>query len=233
MKLLAFDTSTERMSVAVQHGDRHWLRDEAGGPKASAALIPAVRALLAEAGLALGELQAIAFGRGPGSFTGLRTACAVAQGLALGAGLPVLPIDTLLAVAEDARHRHGCTRVLALLDARMQQVYAAPWRWTEGSGWSEAGDTVVCAPEDLALPADAADEGWVLAGNAFEVHGTRLPTALQALPRHAAAPRADALLRLAPVGLAAGRAVAPEQALPLYVRDKVALTSAERARAAS
>lgn len=98
--LLAFDTSTEQLSVAVQRGrdGQRFAHTGAGGAQASATLIPTVQALLAQAGLALGELQAIVFGRGPGSFTGLRTACSVAQGLAWGAGLPVLPVDTLLAV---------------------------------------------------------------------------------------------------------------------------------------
>ena len=155
MNLLAFDTSTEQMSIGVQCGDRQWLHTGAGGAKSSGTLIPAVLRLLDAAGLTLAELEAIVFGRGPGSFTGLRTACAVAQGLAFGAGVPVLPIDTLLAVAEEARQAQGGTQVLALLDARMDQVYAAPWAWSEPAGWQAAGETVVCAPEALALPAGA------------------------------------------------------------------------------
>lgn len=227
MKLLAFDTSTERMSVAVRAGARQWLADGPAGAQASATLIPTIRALLGEADLTLGQLDAIVFGRGPGSFTGLRTACAVAQGLAFGAGVSVLPLDTLLALAEDARQAHACTQVLALLDARMDQVYAAAWSWSAEAGWSSHGATVVCAPEALTLPAGA-PAPWVLAGNAFAVHGARLPAPLQALPRLAAMPTAEALLRLAPAALASGGALPPEQALPLYVRDKVALTTAER-----
>lgn len=230
MNLLAFDTSTERLSIAVQRDGRRWTHEGAGGAQASAALIPAALALLADAGLALGGLRAIVFGRGPGSFTGLRTACSVAQGLAFGAGVPVLPVDTLLAVAEDARLAHGAPRVLALLDARMDQVYAQPWAWTAGGGWSALGEASVGAPEALALTAGPAAP-WVLAGNAFAAYGARLPAALQALPRHAAAPSARALLDLAPALLAAGRALPAEQALPLYVRDKVAQTTAERAAA--
>ena len=231
MNFLAFDTSTEQMSIGVQRGDRQWLHAGAGGAQSSGTLIPAVLRLLDEAGLALAALDAIAFGRGPGSFTGLRTACAVAQGLAFGAGVPVLPIDTLLAVAEEARQAQGSARVLALLDARMDQVYAAPWAWSEPVGWQAGGETVVCAPEALALPAGA--QAWVLAGNGWAPYGARLPSALQALPRVAALPTARALLSLAPAGLAAGQAVAADQALPLYVRDKVAQTTAERAAAAA
>ncbi|MBS0498885.1 MAG: tRNA (adenosine(37)-N6)-threonylcarbamoyltransferase complex dimerization subunit type 1 TsaB, partial [Proteobacteria bacterium] len=174
MNLLAFDTSTEQLSIGVQRGARQWLHAGAGGAQASGTLIPTALRLLAEAGLELAALDAIAFGRGPGSFTGLRTACAVAQGLALGAAVPVLPVDTLLAVAEDARAAHGGTQVLALLDARMDQVYAQPWAWTAGGGWSALGEASVGAPEALALTAGPAAP-WVLAGNAFAAYGARLP----------------------------------------------------------
>ena len=133
MNLLAFDTSTDTLSIAVQHGDGVWQHQGPGGAQASSALIPAVRALMAQAGLTFDTLDAVVFGRGPGSFTGLRTACAVAQGLAFGAkggqGVPVLPVDTLLAVAEEARQQHGCTHVVAVLDARMDEVYHARCEW--------------------------------------------------------------------------------------------------------
>jgi tRNA threonylcarbamoyladenosine biosynthesis protein TsaB len=221
-KLLAFDTSTETLSVAVRHGDRVIAHSGAGGPQASTTLIPLIRQLLAEAGLALGQLDAIAFGRGPGSFTGLRTACAVAQGLGFGAGVPLLPIGTLHAIAEEARHRFGATRVVAVLDARMAQIYAARHVFG-GDGALAAPDAEpqLLAPEDLVVPA-----GWVLAGNAFASHGDRLPAAAA---RHALLPDAEAMLRLAPTLLATGRAVAPADAWPLYVRDKVAQTTEERA----
>lgn len=242
MNLLAFDTSTEQMSVAVQHADgRRWQHQGPGGAQASAALIPTVQALLAEAGLTLGELRAIVFGRGPGSFTGLRTACSVAQGLAFGTargggmGVPVLPVDTLLAVAEAARAAHGAQRVLALLDARMGELYSAAYVHDGARGWQRQGDIRVAPPEALAAPPGAeAAAGWVLAGNAFgPEYADRLPPALAAWPRLAALPGADALLALAPALLAAGRAVAADQALPLYIRDHVAQTTAERAAAAA
>ena len=143
MNLLAFDTSTDTLSIAVQRGDAVLQHQGPGGAQASATLIPAVQALLADAGLHLRELRAIVFGRGPGSFTGLRTACSVAQGLAFGArgglGVPVLPVDSLLAVAEQARAEHGCTRVLATLDARMNEVYCAPYQWLPDGGMPAGG----------------------------------------------------------------------------------------------
>ena len=217
-KILAFDTSTDQLSVAVRHGDSVSEHQGPGGAQASTTLIPLVLRLLAEAGLVLGELDAIVFGRGPGSFTGLRTACAVAQGLGFGAGVPLLPVDTLLAVAEEAHHRFGATRIVAVLDARMEQVYTARHSFEEGAA---ADIAQLLAPEEVVVP-----PGWVLAGNAFAAYGERLPPAAA---RHEVWPTAAALLRLAPALLASGHAVAPAQALPLYVRDKVAQTTEERA----
>jgi tRNA threonylcarbamoyladenosine biosynthesis protein TsaB len=219
-RLLAFDTSTEALSVAVRHGDAVYAHSGAGGPQSSTTLIPLIQRLLAEAGLTLAELDAIAFGRGPGSFTGLRTACAVAQGLGFGAGLRLLPVDTLQAVAEEARHRFGDRQVVAVLDARMDQVYAARYDFDDPASAGVA-EAELLAPEQLAVPA-----GWVLAGNAFEAYGARLPAAAA---RRALLPTASAMLRLAPDLLAAGATVAPAEAWPLYVRDKVAQTTEERA----
>lgn len=229
MNLLAFDTSTDTLSIAVARGDADtvWAHSGPGGAQASATLIPTALRLLAEAGLDFAQLDAIAFGRGPGSFTGLRTACAVAQGMAFGAhsgrAIAVLPIDTLAAVAEEARHQHGCTQVLAVLDARMNEVYSAHCTWQEATRqWSTDADFGLCAPEALTLT-DAAL--WTVAGNAHAAYGERLlPQA-----RHVAAlPTATALLRLAPALLAAGAAVPASEALPRYIRDKVAQTTAER-----
>lgn len=220
LKLLAFDTSTEALSVGVQHGDALFLYSGAGGAQSSATLIPVVMQLIAEAGLTLQQLDAIAFGRGPGSFTGLRTACSVAQGLGFGAGVRLLPIDTLHAVAEEARERFAVQRVVALLDARMDQVYAAEYDFGEHT--PAHGEPRLLAPEDVRAPA-----GWALAGNAFQAYDARLPAGAA---RHEVLPTAAALLRLCPALLAAGRTVAPADAWPLYVRDKVAQTTEERLR---
>ena len=207
------------MTIAVASGAQLWRHCGRGGAAASSELIPAIQALLAQAQLGLRELDAIAFGRGPGSFTGLRTACSVAQGLAFGAGLPVLGIDTLMAVAEQAREQQGCTQVLAVLDARMDQVYAGAYELA-GGAWIRRGEFSLDQPEALSLRS-----GWTLAGNAFDRYGERLPPG----PRVAALPDAAALLRLAPGLLADGRGLPADQALPLYIRDKVAQTTIERA----
>lgn len=216
-KLLAFDTSTETMFIAVTEGKQTWQHTAEGGAKTSAALIPAIMALLKEADLTLQQLDAIVFGRGPGSFTGLRTACSVAQGLAFGAGgIPVLPINTLLAVAEEARFNSEVTQIQAVLDARMGEVYAASYTYNDGV-WDINSDIQLCKPADLQFEA-----GFHLAGNC-SVAG------LDDANRITALPTATAMLRLAPAMLAAGLGVPADQALPLYVRDKVAQTTAERA----
>jgi tRNA threonylcarbamoyladenosine biosynthesis protein TsaB len=222
VKLLAFDTSTEFLSIAVARGGGAPVLSHsgAGGAQASAGLIPAVESMLREAGVALADLDAIVFGRGPGSFTGLRTACAVAQGLGFGAGVPVLAVDTLLAVAEEARLRAGATRVVAVLDARMDEVYSAAYEF-DGAGWHEHQAPALGRPEQVVVPAD-----WTLAGNALPAYRGRLPGAARELE---ALPTATALLRLAPALIAAGRAQGAAQALPLYIRDKVAQTTEERA----
>ncbi len=233
MKLLAFDTSTDVMSVAVTDGVRVWHHTGPGGAQASATLIPAIFGLLAQAGLALGELDALVFGRGPGSFTGLRTACAVAQGLALGAhagrGIKVLPVDTLLAVADEARFQQqtaGDMQVAALLDARMDEMYVQRWACRAGQ-WASLGDCSLTRPEDLRLdPADS-----VVAGNVFAVYAARLPVFADPVLRVQALPTAQAMLRLAPALLAQGHGVGADAALPVYIRDKVALTTEERALA--
>ena len=236
---LAFDTSTDQLSVALTDGVQVWQRSGAGGATASLTLIPTILSLLAEAGLTLDALHAIVFGRGPGSFTGLRTACAVAQGLAFGArqgaGLPVLPVDTLLAVAEEARFQHVAEggqplqRVMALLDARMNELYVETFDFdaavTPSPLWHSTGPCVLMAPESFtAVPGTG-----LLAGNAFGMYATRLP--LTDLPCRSALPTATALLRLAPALAAAGGCVDAALALPHYVRDKVASTTDERARA--
>ena len=227
MKLLAFDTSTESLSIAVgwqRDGQATvWQHTAAGGPLASSQLIPQIQVLLAQAGFRLADLDAIAFGAGPGSFTGLRTACAVAQGLAFGVGVPLLPVDTLMAVAEEARYQHGVQQVHAVLDARMGEVYAAAYQFDPAAmRWQRQGDFALLAPEALVV-----QPGWVLAGNAWPACGDRL--AVSPAQRIDALPTATALLRLAPCMLADGLAVAADHALPLYIRDKVAKTTEERA----
>jgi tRNA threonylcarbamoyladenosine biosynthesis protein TsaB len=237
VNLLAFDTSTETLTIAVQRGGSagaaNWRHSSPGGAAASATLIPAILALMQEAGLTLTELDAIVFGRGPGSFTGLRTACSVAQGLAFGAAVPVLPVDSLLAVAEEARFQFTQThpgvawrgRVVALLDARMDELYCASYEF-DGDQWAQSEACGLIKPQDLVIEPTVQPGATLLAGNVFTTYGDRLPAG--PWPRMVALPVASSLLRLMPQLLRAGLAVAADQALPLYIRDKVAKTTEER-----
>ena len=223
--LLAFDTATEQMSIALSAADRVWTHESAGGAQASARLIPAILALLAQAGVGLRNLDAIAFGRGPGAFTGLRTACSVAQGLAFGANKPVLPIDTLQAIAEDARAGQPAWRGWAVLDARMDEVYAGHYRCAAGQ-WQVLDAPRLTSPQRLNALWRNAPPG-VVAGNALATFGDRLETG-DAVRVPGAMPRASALLPLARQLWAQGGAVDAALALPTYLRDKVAQTTAER-----
>jgi len=223
---LAFDTATEHMSIALQVGGRVWLHEGAGGAQASSTLIPSLMGLLGQAGVGLTDLDAIAFGRGPGAFTGLRTACAVAQGLAFGAGLPVLPIDSLLAVAEDARQGLSPQQIWVAMDARMGEVYAALYAFEEGR-WRTLVAPMLATPEAL-------DARWqdgppeVVAGSALSAFPALQRRSAAARQAPLARPRAGAMLPLATALWQQGGAVAAAHALPLYVRDKVAQTTLER-----
>ncbi|QJE02906.1 tRNA (adenosine(37)-N6)-threonylcarbamoyltransferase complex dimerization subunit type 1 TsaB [Massilia forsythiae] len=229
--ILAIETSSELASCALfdsAAGNQASARESAGVRTHSQSVLPMVQELLREAGIALADCDAIAFGAGPGSFTGVRTACGVAQGLAFGAGLPVLPLVTLEAMAEACRARSGADHVLAVLDARMNEVYWAQYRHV-GGAWEAVSAPALCAPQavaPLALP-----EGAALAacGNGF----TAYPDAFagQAFAAGALAdilPHARALALLGARALADGRAMPADAAQPIYLRNKVAYTSAER-----
>lgn len=220
MKLLALDTSTEYCSVAL------WLDGEVrtervhAGQSHSALLLPMVDALLNQAGMALRVLDGIAFGAGPGSFTGLRIACAVTQGLALGADLPVLGVSTLASIAQQT----DAARVLAVLDARMNEVYWAAYeRGTEG--WTCLSEPVLSLPEAVALPDT---RPWSGAGNGLALlHDAAVDLSFaQRYPD--IMPDAAAIATLAAPAFARGAGIDAAQATPLYLRDKVALTVAER-----
>jgi len=225
--ILAIETSSELASCALLNGDHVIARSTSGVRTHSQSVLPMVQELLREAGLNLSDCDAIAFGAGPGSFTGVRTACGVAQGLAFGANLLVLPLVTLEAMAEACRARTGANEVLAVLDARMGEVYWAQYRHDAARGaWIEVAAPALCAPQDLApLPA----EGLAACGNGFSAY----PEAFAGKAFAAGAlddilPHARELALLGAPALAAGLGVPPAQAQPLYLRNKVAYTSAER-----
>lgn len=225
--ILAIETSAELASCALLAEDTVIVRSTPGVRSHSQSILPMVQQLLNEAGLALADCDAIAFGAGPGSFTGVRTACGVAQGLAYGADLPVLPLVTLEAMAEACRAATGAGEVLAVLDARMGEVYWAQYRLIDG-GWLEVVAPTLSAPQDVA-PAPAAAGGLQACGNGFAEYAAAfagMPFAQGALPD--IVPHARELALLARAALAAGQGVPAAQAQPIYLRNKVAYTSAER-----
>lgn len=224
--ILAIETSSELASCALLNGTEAAVltRESAGVRTHSQAVLPMVQELLRDAGIALADCDAIAFGAGPGSFTGVRTACGVAQGLAFGARKPVLPLVTLEAMAEACRVRTGATDVVAVLDARMGEVYWAQYRWMDG--WQVVREPALSAPADVA-PEPVT--GLVACGNGFAAY----PEAFAAKAFAADAlgdilPHARELAVLGAAALASGRAVPADDAQPIYLRNKVAYTSAER-----
>lgn len=257
-KVLALDTSTDRMSVALgAAGQPPWQSHEAeGGAQASATLLPVIRRLLRNVGWRLADLDAIAFGCGPGAFTGLRTACAVVQGLAVAGrpgGIPVIPVHTLLAVAQTGlmqQHRQrpmaephdlwAAGVITAVLDARMDELYVADVQFLPprvpgaGATLELVRPALLCAPEALTTvagwPAAQAAPPRMLAGNARAVYGQRWPAAWHGVPQVHAWPSAEAVLALSAQCWVEGGVVEAAGAQPLYVRDKVAQTTEERAR---
>lgn len=228
-RLLVLDASTEVLHLGLAAGGRHLVRALPGGARASAALLPGLLGLLQEAGTALRQLDAIGCGRGPGAFTGVRAACAVTQGLAFGAALPVLSLGTLLAVAEDARQHGAGDDLWAAVDARMGEAYAAHYRH-DGSCWLELAAPALHEPLALALLVAADPARPQPAGSSLVAHADAwAPVGGPRWPH--AEPRAAALLALAEAAWARGERLDAAQALPVYVRDKVAQTVAERSAA--
>lgn len=223
MKLLALDTSTEYLSLALWHDGEVAVREMPAGQKHSELVLPLLGELLAEVGWKLADLDGIAFGEGPGSFTGLRIGCGVAQGLAFGADLPVIGVCTLEALAQQA----DAARVIACLDARMNEVYHAAYART-GGGWQ----TII--PPGLYPPVQvpALDgTGWCAIGSGWDNFGPLLDeTYASQIEKKIvkAFPLARHMAALAAVRFARGEGKPAHEAAPLYIRNKVALTTRER-----
>lgn len=223
MKILALDTSTDYCSVALWQDGSIDTRDTSAGQSHSQLLLPMVDELLRRHAIVLKDLNGIAFGCGPGSFTGLRIACGVTQGLAFGAGLQVVGISTLLALAEATKSE----RAVCCLDARMGEIYHAAYMRADGE-WRTVHAASLCAPDAApSLPAGA----WTGCGSGFAAHE-------QALKRRYAGslsevrpevyPHAREIAQLGARELEHGNGMSAEQALPVYIRDKVALRIDER-----
>lgn len=223
MNLLSFDTSTEYLSLALMRGDDTFTFDVLAGQSHSQLILPQIQILLNDAGLQLQDLHGIAFGAGPGSFTGVRIAAGVAQGLGFGANLPVVGICTLMALAEAS----GAGKVVACLDARMGEVYHAAYV-KDTSGWQSVVDPGLYKPD--AVP--AIDGGsWLGAGSGWQTYAEVLSQVydgqLQAVQPELL-PTAAAILKLAYPVFEKGEAKPAGEALPIYIRNRVALKTAER-----
>lgn len=222
MLILALETSTDLGSCALWRDGAVSERLCPPGKPHSETLLPLIRELLSEADIRVGQLDAIAFGVGPGAFTGLRVACGVAQGLAVAAGVPLIPVTSLEAMAAQS----GAERVLALLDARMGEVYSGCYRRTE-DGYVLQGEIRVSAPDAVAWPLD---QDGLACGNALAAYPQlqeRLSVA--GMPVLAGiVPLAAVVARLAAPRVCRGEGIDAALAAPLYIRDKVAKTVAER-----
>ncbi len=215
MRFAAFETSSEWCSVALAVDGEITGVERRAGHRHSELALPMLEELLENAGVKIAELQAVAFGAGPGSFTGLRIACGLAQGLALACELPVIGISSLEAIAQES----GEPRVVACIDARMREVYYSALERI-ANRWREVIPAQCIAPESAPRPTGA---GWTGVGNGFAVYGNLGLT--KVLPE--VHPTAIAVAKLAGPRLAAGEGVDAARAAPVYIRDKVAFTKAE------
>jgi tRNA threonylcarbamoyladenosine biosynthesis protein TsaB len=221
--LLALDTATEACSVALLHNGQVLSHYEVIPRLHAQRLLPMIKQLLAEGGVTLSELDAIAFGRGPGAFTGVRIAIGVVQGLAFALERPVLPISNLAVLAQRSLREHGAQQVAAAIDARMDEVYWGCYRAEQGE-MRLLGHEAVLPPEQAVLPRGA-DGEWFGAGTGWGTFAPRIATVVTAQDAQML-PHAQDLLSLAQFAWARGEAVAADQAQPVYLRDQVATPKA-------
>lgn len=230
MNLLAIETATEVCSVALVHGETVIARSELAPRRHAERVLPMADEVLAEAGIGKHALDAIAVGRGPGAFTGVRLAISLAQGMAMALDLPVVTISSLAALALEAPEDDAA--ILAVIDARMGEIYAACYQRDGNGGLLALDEERVCKADTLVLPQAAA---WHVVGTGWATYEDTLRGRLDSVPRSANGacfPQARHVATLAVSEFKAGRAHAPELALPVYLRDKVALTLAEQGRGA-
>lgn len=221
LKILAVDTATEACSAALLVGEQVFSRWEEAPRDHTRKILPMVQDVLDEAGITLDELDAIAFGRGPGSFTGVRIGIGVAQGLAFGAGVPLIGISTLAAMAQGAHRLDGAEQVLTAIDARMNEVYFGRYELIDGR-MQLVGDEVVSDPAALVEARGKLPGRFTRVGTGFETYGDVLSTlADELVASQVRFPAALDMLSLARSAWLAGEAVAVEQATPVYLRDKV------------
>lgn len=223
--ILAIETSTELASVALYRTGKVIARESRGAQTHSMTVLGMVQELLAQAEIVLSACDAIAFGSGPGSFTGARTACGLAQGLAFGAQLPVIPIVTLLAMAEAARSLHHAQHVIPVLDARMGEVYWAEFAWDDAS----ENEWKIISPPALSAPAEVVKQAHaIFCGNGLTAYANDFEFLDKARLDAQIMPHAVEIAQLAVRAWLRGEHGHPRDASPLYLRNKVALTTNER-----
>lgn len=224
--ILAIDTATEACSAALTYQGKTYLRYDVAPQAHTRLILPMCEALLLEAGCQLSDLDAIAFGRGPGSFTGVRIGIGIAQGLALGAGVPLIPVSNLQALAAGSVRRHQASAVFTVIDARMGEVYFAAWRWTP-AGWELLSEEAVLPPEEATLRLQRLCEqepqsNWYAVGTGFTAYPALLSGQDGITLDDVSLPSAEDFLLFAQQCVVAGAVVAPQLATPVYLRDNVA-----------
>ena len=225
--IVALDTSTEACSVALQCNGEAKFRYRVEPRMHAKILLPMLNELLDEAGISAQQIDGVVFGRGPGAFTGVRIGTAAAQAIALGGDLPVVPVSTLASIAHRCYREHGNQKTAVAIDARMGEVYWGAYGVSSTSIVKLIGEERVCLPSDVGLPGS----DWVAAGTGWDTYESVLAdtTGVQASTRCDPFPHALDMLLIGSEQLGRGDGVAPENALPVYLRDNVALTEKQRA----
>jgi len=222
-KILALDTATETCSVALMVGETVYARSEFAPRDHTKKILPMVDEVLKEAGLTLHDLDALAFGRGPGSFTGVRIGIGIAQGLAFGADLPMIGISTLAAMAQGVYRKNGYTRVATAIDARMSEVYWARFERQEDGSWSEVDNECVIPPAIVAQQTEKDTTTWAKAGTGWQTYADDLATMpLDFVDSDVLYPESEDIVYLAQFEWAKGNTTAVEDSSPVYLRDTVA-----------
>ncbi len=222
-KILALDTATEQCSVALMVGDKVYSRSEFAPRDHTKKILPMVDEVLKEAGLALSDLDALAFGRGPGSFTGVRIGIGIAQGLAFGADLPMIGVSTLAAMAQGAYRQHGVTHVASAIDARMSELYWSRVERQEDGSWNEIDAECVIPPSVLAEEVQKDDKTWAKVGTGWQAYADDLAALpLTLTESEILYPDSQDIVYLAQFEWAKGNTTAVEDSSPVYLRDTVA-----------
>lgn len=222
VKILALDTATENCSVALLVDDQVYCRSEVAPRDHTKKILPMVDEVLKEAGVTLAELDALAFGRGPGSFTGVRIGIGIAQGLAYGAELPMIAVSTLEAMAQGSFRANGATQVACAIDARMSEVYWGRYSREENGEWLAVDAECVIPPANLTEQIVADESQWVMAGTGWDAYAEQLQTlALNCVQGDILYPDAQDVVQVAKYMFEKGQTVAVEESSPVYLRDNV------------